>query len=332
MNKKLIGIILILGAIIAIGLGIMLSFKTKELKAHLQQTLNEKFESFTQGSDLISSWESFSCSGFTSVSCYSPKIVVGDEYTKFIFKNVGFDVDSVDESSLRASFNIKEIKMEVELDEANYEQEKENLALFSRFLPHKTKCDILLKRNEDKLSESLQCAINADNATYTLQVDDIYQYEDFKTQNIAQILESFYSNIFVEEEDFSTLDKYKYALNNLLFKVKENGFSKDIYKYYELQSKEQGGSVSEEGFKQYASNVNMIITIALGLVMGDAYSDGIMSLSNAAQSFILGQNKEFGFTFKLKDGKQEEFIPLGEFSQDPFLFLAENFTFEALSK
>ena len=153
MNKKLVALILGLGALIALGLGVFLSFKTKDIKSHIEKTLNEKFESFAQESGYIAEWEPFSCSGLVSIGCYSPKIVATDGEGVLTLKNMGFDIDSIDNTSLQASLNIKDIVFEVKDIDADDKDSKENLALFSSFFPNNVKCAISLKQNDDKLTE-----------------------------------------------------------------------------------------------------------------------------------------------------------------------------------
>ena len=333
MNKKLVALILGLGALIALGLGVFLSFKTKDVKSHIEKTLNEKFEFFAQESGYIAEWEPFSCSGLVSIGCYSPKIVATDGDGVLTLKNMGFDIDSIDNTSLQASLNIKDIVFEVKDIDADDKDSKENLALFSSFFPNNVKCAISLKQNDDKLTEDLDCTITAKNATYQIQGVDTYQHESFKTQNIAKILQDFYFDAFINEESSVHFEEYKYALNNVAFKLKDNGFSKDIYKYYELQSNAKGLPVSQEGFEQSAKNVNMLATIGLSLIMGDMYHNEIIELGNALESLILGKSKQIGFLFKRKADLQEEFISLKEFLLNPYAsYLADNFVFDIISQ
>ncbi len=333
MNKKLIALILGLGALVALGLGVFLSIKTKDIKLHLEKTLNEKFESFVQESGYITEWEPFSCSGLVNIGCYSPKIVATDGEGILTLKNMGFDIDSMDNASLQASLNIKDITLGVKDIDKEDKDLKENLALFSSFFPNNVRCNISLKQNDDKLAENLQCTIAAKNATYQIQGVDTYQHDGFKTQNIAQILQEFYFDAFVNEESSTHFEEYKYALDNVMFKVKDNGLSKDLYKYYELQSNAQGLPVSQEGFEQNAKNVNMLATIGLSLIMGEAYHNEIIELGNALESLVLGKSKELGFSFKHKADSQEEFVSLKEFLLNPYAsYLADNFTFEIISQ
>lgn len=333
MNKKVIALILGLGALIALGLGVFLSIKTKDIKSHIEQTLNEKFESFAQESGYIAEWEPFSCGGLVSIGCYSPKIVATDGEGVLTLKNMGFDIDSMDNTSLQVSLNIKDIALEVKNIDEDDKDFKENFALFSSFLPNNVKCNISLKQNDDKLAEDLQCTITAKNAIYQIQGIDTYQHESFKTQNIAQILQDFYFDAFVNEESSTHFEEYKYALDNVIFKVKDNGLSKDLYKYYELQSNAQGLPISQEGFEQNAKNVNMLATIGLSLIMGEAYHNEIIELGNALESFVLGNSKELGFSFKRKPDMQGEFISLKEFLQNPYAsYLVDNFTFDIISQ
>lgn len=327
MDKKLIGIILGAGAIIAIGLGIFLSFKSKEIKSHMQQTLNERFESFAQESGIILEWEPFSCGGLINIGCYSPKIVMAsDDKIAFILKDTGFDIDSMDNTSLQLSLNIKELQLKIEkLDEAD----EESFTLLSHFIPNKIRCNLSLKQNENKLFENSKCAFTAKNADYEIQGNTAYQHESFTTQNIAQILESFYFNIFLGEEDNFT-NQYKYALDKILFKVKENGFSQDMYKFYESQSKIQGTAANEEGFKQYAKNTSTFTTFIIRLMLGEAYQSEIISFGDALESFILGNSKEIGFSFQRKQGKEEEFVLFEELDFYSPYFM-DNYTFEVIS-
>ena len=329
MSKKLIGIILGAVAIIAIGLGIFLSFKSKEIKSHMQQTLNEKFETFVKESGFISEWEPFSCGGLISIRCYSPKIVIAsDDESAFVLKNTGFDIDSMDNTSLQLSLNIKELQFKVEnLDETDTNT-MESLTLLSHFIPNKINCNVSLKQNENKLFENFQCAFTANNADYQMQGNDAYQHESFTTQNIAQILESFYFDFFLSEDNFT--NQYKYALEKVLFKVKENGFSKDMYKFYELQSKAQGTTANEEGFRQYAQNTSILMKIATSFILGKTYDNEIISLGDALESFILGDSKEIGFSFQRKQGKEEEFVLFEELDYYSPYF-RDNFTFEIIS-
>lgn len=333
MNKKLVALILGLGALIALGLGVFLSLKTKDIKLHMEKTLNEKFESFAQESGYITEWESFSCDGLISIGCYSPKIVATDGEGILTLKNIGFDIDSMDNTSLQASLNIKDIALGVKDIDEEDKDFKKNLELFSSFFPNNVKCNISLKQNDDKLAEDIQCTITAKNATYQIQGIDTYQHEGFKAQNIAQILQNFYFDAFINEESSIHFEEYKYALDNVVFKVKDNGLSKDIYKYYELQSDAQGLPVSQEGFEQSAKNMNMLATIGLSLAMGDVYHNEIIELGNALESLVLGKSKELGFSFKRKPDSQEEFVSLKEFLLNPYVsYLADNFTFDIISQ
>lgn len=140
MNKKLIALILGLGALVALGLGVFLSIKTKDIKSHLEKTLNEKFESFVQESGYITEWEPFSCSGLVNIGCYSPKIVATDGEGILTLKNMGFDIDSMDNASLQASLNIKDITLGVKDIDKEDKDLKENLALFSSFFPNNVRC------------------------------------------------------------------------------------------------------------------------------------------------------------------------------------------------
>ena len=91
----------------------------------------------------------------------------------------------------------------------------ESLTLLSHFIPNKINCNVSLKQNENKLFENFQCAFTANNADYQMQGNDAYQHESFTTQNIAQILESFYFDFFLSEDNFT--NQYKYALEEVFY-------------------------------------------------------------------------------------------------------------------
>lgn len=334
--KKLIAIILGIGALVAIGLGIALSFKSKEIKAHLEQTLNENFEKIMAKDTLIKSWKPFVCEGLISVSCYSKEIVLGEKDKEGIFTlhNTGFDIHSIDNNSLQTSFKIKDIKWNP-IEEAQ-EEELEVANLMSSSMPQKLECDVTLKRNEDKLSENIQCNMKASNATYELNSKEIYQHNTFNTQNMANILENFYLKTMLAA-DIDTNDAYdnvKYAFDTFMLKAQNNGeFSKDMYKLYELQSKLQKMPYSQEGFAQYAKNINTLALIGTSLVLGDIYHDEMVTFANALESYLTGQTHELGIHLSHQQNKELEFKSLEDFAQDSnFSHLFDDYTLTILSK
>lgn len=301
MNKKLIGIVLGVGALVAIGLGVVLSLKTKELKSHIQQTLNTNLESFaSKHADLITQWEPISCSGIIKVGCYSPKIVIGDSERKaFILKDVGFDIDSMDSTSLKASLNIKDIKLEDKSTEQQGDDEKEWAALLLSFMPHKLQCDVSLKHDDDKLLQGLDCTMTAKNISFQIKNDSIYEHADFKAQSFDQILQDFYFKWLSQGND-TQFNDYKYRLKSAALKIQGNGFRKDIYKLYELKSKQDNEVASQEGFEKAVAEVVDKFVRRLISELGSEYSDKCEEIGDAITSLALGTSREINFLLQGK--------------------------------
>ncbi|CAM2817484.1 hypothetical protein [Helicobacter hepaticus] len=331
--KKLIAIILGIGALIAIGLGVALSLKSKEIKAHLEQTLNESFEKIVTNDNLLKSWEPFVCEGLITVSCYSKKIILGEEEI-FTLYNAGFDIHSIDNNSLQASFKIKDIKWNP--IETTKEAELELVNLISSSIPQKLECDVALKRNDDKLSENIQCNMKASNASYELNSKETYQHSTFNTQNMAKILENFYLKAILATDNDAddTYNDVKYAFDTFMLKAQNKGeFSKDMYKLYEVQSKIQEMPYGQEGFAQYAKNINTLALITASFVLGDVYHDEMITFGNALESYLTGQTHELGIHLSHQENKELKFKTLEDFAQSSnFSHFSDDYTLTILSK
>lgn len=330
MNKKLIGIILGIGALVAIGLGVVLSLKTKELKSHMQQTLNTNLESFaSKHADLITQWEPFSCSGIIKVGCYSPKIVIGDSERKaFILKDVGFDIDSMDSTSLKASLNIKDIKLEDKSTEQQTDDEKKWASLLLSFMPHKLQCDVSLKHDDDKLLDDFDCSVKAKNANYQIENHVAYQHESFKSQNLAQILQNFYFK-WLLEEDSGEFDDYKYSIKDVMFKIQDNGFSKDIYKLYEQLDKQRA---SQEDFEKAVAAWADGFVSSMAFVLGDIITHQAKEMKEATASFAVGKSKELSLLLQRKTDK-EAFLSFEDLDELAFIeYIRDNFTLKVINQ
>ncbi|WP_300449113.1 hypothetical protein [uncultured Helicobacter sp.] len=338
MGKKIIGIVLSIGAVVAIGLGVAISFKSKEIKDRMTQTLNQSFEHFANQTDVIESWESFVCSGFISIGCYSKHIALSSREANLHLYDIGIDVHSADDNSLKATFNIKNMKMEVNdlpLTTAQTEEEaliqQKSIKLFTSFVPNKIQCDIALNQNDITLNEKLQCDIKASNATYAIQTEGVYQHENFARQNIAQILQDFYLDMMFNENALSPYQNYQYALRTFSINTKDKGFSKDMYRFYEIQSPLLGISANMDNFASYVNNINVLFVLAANLTLGNIYPDEISQLGKGIESYILGNTHELGFNLSRKNKTEDIFISL-ENPEQIFPYFFDNYQLEVISR
>lgn len=342
--KKLIALILGIGALIAIALGIFVSSKTKEMKGQMEQTLNKQMENITSKVAAITSWEPFVCEGILQVGCYSKQIVVNiDDYANFILRGVGFDINSLDEHSLQALLNVKEMKLETQEPEAQEDKQayEQIMNVVQSFIPQNAACDVALNQSDDKLIEQVHCNIKASNADYEVQNEETYQRSQFSTQNIAQILEEFYAKIMLQDT-FNAGDGavdsvddmgYKYAINKSMIKTRDRGFSNDLYKYFELTSALQGMPADRETYAQYAKQINTLFTIGASLMLnGDFYQDAFIKFGDALESYMLGDTHELGFLFSHKKDRELQFVSPEVFMEDPNIsHFFENYELEVIS-
>lgn len=328
MNKKIIGIALGIGAVIAIGLGVILSMKSSEAAKQLEIVVNKHFLQIAdEYGGFMPSHKPFKCKGAISISCYSDEIVLGyDSDTSFVLKDVGFDIESASNSALKLVFNIKNIALQTPSIEnlgfdtledsqkqAAIENFEQTTAIFQNLVPKHIKCQIALNKQDDKLLESSQCDITSNDATFKLDGEFGYLHEAFKEANIAQIIKSFYFDSLFDFGEFSiesdAYAKYQVALKRINASMQDKGFSKDMYAYYKLQSALYGLFNEErDGFKQYANNINMMILLALSFIVDKSYSAEAIAFGNAVESIILGDIKELSVEIK-QQAQELEFMP-----------------------
>lgn len=331
MGKKLVSIILGVGAIIAIALAIMYAIKISKVKMQMEQTLNQKMEQFAKDFTFIQSFEPFTCSGLMSVGCYSKSMLIGDELTQFNLHDVGIDINSITQHSLKIALNIHKIEPEVN-EQTQEELDKVTLS----FLPSKVQCKVALHTQGEKLDENIACNILAHNAKYEISGGSAFLHEKFKEQNIKEILEDFYLKMLLDDEldnGYLGYKDVKYSLKDFKLTTQDKGFSKDIYTYYKLQNYPDDipAATIKEGFEQFATNTKQLFLISAQLTLGDVYKDELMQFGNALESFLLGKTHNLGLNIKRKNDK-ETFIVLDDFLTNPELkTFAQNYDLEVLS-
>lgn len=328
MNKRLIAIILAVGALVAIGLGLVFSFKTRELKGQLESSLNDNFKkiaSSLEADGLKVSYEPFKCGGILGVECYSKEIRLqeeGDDLAQFVAHNVGLELatNSISTNAIKATLKVKNFEI-TSLDSTNKEFAQE-LESIESFIPKNLVCDVDFIHEKNTLSESTSCHISAPNAEYEGKVSGIYADESFNDKNIAQILQEFYFKLLATPEDHidsfdKTYPRLQYALNEFSFSAKDKGFSKDFYALYQKQAQSNGITATKESFEQSVRAAMVGFTIGTRLIFGNTYQNDFAVLSDSITYYVLGQSGEVGFRFSQKDMANPHFISIDEFSQSP---------------
>lgn len=316
MSKKLIVIVLGIGAAIAVCLGIIVSSKNKEIKHNMEQTLNTYFSELAKDSYIIESFEPFVCSGFIGIGCYSKQITVGGEI-HLVLQNAGFEVVTMSNDVLKTALNVNKIAMKAgEIDEYETQDVKAYIEQLSTFIPHKIHCDLSFGKEIDLLNEQMRCNIVSDNASYDIQSSAIYSHKHFLEQDMPQILQDFYLKLLLD----LPLEKadYKYSFENFNIKAQDKSFSKDLYNLYEIQSKLQSIQSDKDEYKQSVENTIDYFTIMMGLALSlnsDGLDNKMLEQFNAAlKSYLLGELKTLKLSLKLKDDTKREFAPLDDLS------------------
>lgn len=309
MNKKLIVAILVIGAILAIALGIVVSLKSKDIKERVEQTLNQNFENFADNANIIESWEPFVCSGIINVGCYSKNINLNADGLLWSLKGVGIDIGDVDDDTMKATFNIKDIQPQIDKEEDKDEYAVKSLELLKPFFPNKITCEVSLEKEKSILfGEYVKCDIRAKNAVYEINGGGAYMLDKFKDLNVAQILEEFYLPLLVDD-DYND-ERLLYSLDNIGIKVQDNGFSDDLYQIYKEQSANLGQEATKEQFVQYANNIHQAFLFGTKIVLGDTFNEEFTELGKALESFLTGNVKKVGFTLSQKDEAERIFHPI----------------------
>lgn len=312
MSKKLIVIVLGIGAAIAVCLGIIVSSKNKEIKHNMEQTLNTYFSELAKDSYIIESFEPFVCSGFIGIGCYSKQITVGGEI-RLVLQNAGFEVVTMSNDVLKTTLNVNKIAMKAgEIDEYETQDVKAYIEQLSIFMPNKIHCDLSFGKESYLLNEQMKCDIVSDNASYDIQSSAIYSHKHFLEQDMPQILQNFYLKLLLD----LPLDKddYKYSFENFNIKIQDKGFSKDLYNLYEIQSKLQAIQPNKDEYRESVENTIIIMGLALSLSSYGLNNEIVGQFNAALKSYLLGELKTLKLSLKLKDDTKREFAPLDDLS------------------
>lgn len=326
--KKIVVIILIIGAILAIGLGIVLSSKSKEIKSHLQTNLNQTMEKIAKEYPLLKSYKPFECSGLINVSCFSKEIVLGEKYPaeiEFVIQNVGFEIISMDRSTLRIDAKIKD--MQVKTLENAGKSAIENTTLLAPFVPRSMSCKVKLHINQDQLDEDTRCEVEAENAFYTLGGSESYKHPSFSESSIAEIWKNFYIKIFTTE-DPTTLEELQstlYRLSSFNFHIKDKGLGESVFNVAKLERENQGLPYEKEEFGRDIEGGIAATLFGMTLALGELpYEKEILTFAHNLTLLLKGEKKDIGLTFQIKDGQEVQFLSIDEFLQNPAL-LEDNY-------
>lgn len=327
--KKIVVIILIIGAILAIGLGIILSSKSKEIKSHLQTNLNQTMEKIAKEYPLLKSYKPFECSGLINVSCFSKEIVLGEKYpaeVEFVIQNAGFEITNMDRSTLHIDIKIKDMQGKT-LENAG-KSAIENATLLAPFVPRSMSCKIKLHTNQDQLDEDTRCEVEAGNAFYTLGGSESYKHPSFSESNIADIVENFYIKIFTMEDPTTHIEELRstlYRLSSFNFHIKDKGLGESLFNAVKSKRENQGLPYEKEEFDHDITNGISATLFGMTLALGGLpYEEKILAFANNLTSLLKGEKKDIGLTFQIKDGQEVQFLSMDEFLQNPAL-LEDNY-------
>ncbi|TLD81866.1 hypothetical protein LS68_002290 [Helicobacter sp. MIT 05-5293] len=328
--KKIVVIILVIGAILAVGLGVILSSKSKEIKSHLQTSLNQTMEKMAKEYPLLKSYKPFECSGLINVSCFSKEIVLGEDQTpiEFIMQDAGFEIISMDRSALQIDTKIKAMHINA-LQNAN-NAIIENTALATPFIPRSLSCKIKLNTNQDQLDEDSHCELEAGNASYTFGGSESYKDPSFSESNIADIVENFYIKALAADvENIEELqENYKntlYRLSNFNLHIKDKGLGENLFNIAKLEREKQGLSYKKEEFERDIANAISAALFGVTLALGELpYQEEILTFADNLVLLLKGEKKDISLIFQVKGGQEVQFLSIDDFLQNPAL-LKDNY-------
>ncbi|PAF42111.1 hypothetical protein [Helicobacter sp. 11S02596-1] len=305
-SKKLMMILLLLGAlVILVLLGVSYQLSSK-IKTELQTTLNDYVATMVR--DYASSdkpfsvkFEPFVCRGISSYQCVSKHIGLIDTATHqevFGVSDLALNIDDIGTSSIRISAKSPKLIFEGLDALATQSGNKELMGIYEVFKPNAFSCN---QNNEviDKYAGEIvshnQCAFVAKDMQYDYGFDIKIKSAKFADKTILNAIISYYSKLGFPEKLSQEIDDFDFGVDKVYFSLASNTLKNVLYPIFESDYKSRNQDLKipfdDKIYEQALGDTKGLIGFGLAMtgLLGGPYQEALVGFVDGMGMMAMGE-------------------------------------------
>ncbi|PAF47137.1 hypothetical protein BKH46_05365 [Helicobacter sp. 12S02634-8] len=308
LNKKIMIVLLALGALVIIALlGVSYQLSSK-IRAELELTLNDHLSqavnTYTQRG-LNISYAPFVCLGMSSYQCISKHITLIDSHTgEEVAKVAGLalHIDEIQTGSMQISLGADHLSFSGIQKAIQESKNQELLDLYTVLMPESFVChekDIVSDKHSGAVSSQRQCTFKAQGIQYRYSFDGRVKSPDFADKTILNAMISYYGSLSLLDKLSSGELQADFAIDHIAFVLTSSHLKDTLYPILEADYRQHHPKTKipfdTKAYHQALENIRGFIDFGLtfsGLGVGpyayglQQFFDGIVAMAEGEVSEV----------------------------------------------